>query len=474
MALRPEDRYGSPRALAEDVERWLADEPVSCYREPLHAELSRWVRTHKPVAAGAAALLLTAVVALSAGIFLVGREQRKTERQRRVAVQQGVLVSEKAAVLRRRDAVSRVNLAYREYLDDNVALADLLLDGCESGLRDWEWDFARRVGHSELDTFVGSSLGEDVWAVALSPDGELVATAAGPWSYPGDRPTGELVVRSVRTGQQFFSLPGLKGAVQAVSFSPDGRRLAAAWGFTGQGDGAKLAVFEVARWQKLWEKSERAVQVLSLAYSPDGRSIASGCGSFTDAGKVGFARIRDAATGEAIGPEISGGPGGVLSVAISHDGRQVVLASRDVADICDLSSPRREIVHRLRGHANFIYAAAFSPDGRSVATGGWDKTIRIWDRGTGTLVRNPGRPSRLRQEPGVFSRWRPARIGKRRQERAAMGPWLGRRNDRVSRTQGHRPLRGLRPRRSLRRLGKSGRHRQALAGGGARRPGDFP
>ena len=34
MALRPEDRYESPRALADDVERWMADEPVSAYSEP--------------------------------------------------------------------------------------------------------------------------------------------------------------------------------------------------------------------------------------------------------------------------------------------------------------------------------------------------------------------------------------------------------------------------------------------------------
>jgi serine/threonine protein kinase len=34
MALNPGDRYPSPRALAEDVERWAADEPVSAWREP--------------------------------------------------------------------------------------------------------------------------------------------------------------------------------------------------------------------------------------------------------------------------------------------------------------------------------------------------------------------------------------------------------------------------------------------------------
>jgi hypothetical protein len=34
MALRPADRYATPRALAEELERWAADEPVSAYHEP--------------------------------------------------------------------------------------------------------------------------------------------------------------------------------------------------------------------------------------------------------------------------------------------------------------------------------------------------------------------------------------------------------------------------------------------------------
>ena len=174
------------------------------------------------------------MAALTAGIFLLGREQKKTENQRLAAVQQSVLVSEKAEALRRRDAVSRVNLAYREYLDDNVALADQLLDGCAADLREWEWDYARRLGHSELKSFPGSSHGRDVWSVAFSPDGALLACGCGPWSFVGEKPTGELVVRSIQTGTEVFALRGLTGAVQALAFSPDGRRLAAAWGFTGK------------------------------------------------------------------------------------------------------------------------------------------------------------------------------------------------------------------------------------------------
>jgi tetratricopeptide (TPR) repeat protein/tRNA A-37 threonylcarbamoyl transferase component Bud32 len=44
MALKPEDRYGTPQALAEDIERWMADEPVSAWREPLPRRARRWAR----------------------------------------------------------------------------------------------------------------------------------------------------------------------------------------------------------------------------------------------------------------------------------------------------------------------------------------------------------------------------------------------------------------------------------------------
>jgi serine/threonine protein kinase len=48
MALRPEDRYVTPGELAEDLNRWLADEPVSALREGLRSRLSRWARRNRP------------------------------------------------------------------------------------------------------------------------------------------------------------------------------------------------------------------------------------------------------------------------------------------------------------------------------------------------------------------------------------------------------------------------------------------
>jgi serine/threonine-protein kinase len=50
MACQPDDRYPSVRALADDLEHWLADEPVSVYQEPFLAKIARWSRTHRPLA----------------------------------------------------------------------------------------------------------------------------------------------------------------------------------------------------------------------------------------------------------------------------------------------------------------------------------------------------------------------------------------------------------------------------------------
>ncbi len=78
MATRPDDRYPDPRDLAADLERWLADEPVSARREPFLSRLARWGRRHKTSVAAVAALASTALVALAVSTVLLGREQRRT------------------------------------------------------------------------------------------------------------------------------------------------------------------------------------------------------------------------------------------------------------------------------------------------------------------------------------------------------------------------------------------------------------
>jgi serine/threonine-protein kinase len=78
MALKAAERYATPLALAADVERWLADEPVAGYREPWPSRLGRWARKHRALVASAVVLLTTAVVALAAGLLAVNAERRRT------------------------------------------------------------------------------------------------------------------------------------------------------------------------------------------------------------------------------------------------------------------------------------------------------------------------------------------------------------------------------------------------------------
>lgn len=82
MARNPSDRYTSAEEVATEVRRWLADEPVTAYREPWTARTARWARRHRTVAIAAAVLLLTATIASSIGAALVWREQQHTEVQR--------------------------------------------------------------------------------------------------------------------------------------------------------------------------------------------------------------------------------------------------------------------------------------------------------------------------------------------------------------------------------------------------------
>jgi serine/threonine-protein kinase len=84
MALKPGDRYATPRALAEDIEHWLADEPVSAYREAWPERARRWARKHRTLVTSAAAVLLLGLLG-SVGFPTVvtaknGELARQTER----------------------------------------------------------------------------------------------------------------------------------------------------------------------------------------------------------------------------------------------------------------------------------------------------------------------------------------------------------------------------------------------------------
>ena len=73
MAHQPADRYASPKLLAEDVERWMADEPVSAWREPLSRRYRRWAKRNRTVVTAASGALIAGVVGLAAVLVVQTR-----------------------------------------------------------------------------------------------------------------------------------------------------------------------------------------------------------------------------------------------------------------------------------------------------------------------------------------------------------------------------------------------------------------
>lgn len=84
MSIRPDDRYTSASAIAEDVEHWLADEPVSTFKEPFLTRLRRWIKRNRTVVSAAAVMLVTAVAGLSLGLVLMELKNREIEDQRAI------------------------------------------------------------------------------------------------------------------------------------------------------------------------------------------------------------------------------------------------------------------------------------------------------------------------------------------------------------------------------------------------------
>jgi serine/threonine protein kinase len=80
MAFKPSDRYISARALSDDIQRWLADEPVAAHRETASERLFRWLRNHRTLATALGVAYLITTLAVIAGV--IGWNQLQLLRQR--------------------------------------------------------------------------------------------------------------------------------------------------------------------------------------------------------------------------------------------------------------------------------------------------------------------------------------------------------------------------------------------------------
>jgi tetratricopeptide (TPR) repeat protein/tRNA A-37 threonylcarbamoyl transferase component Bud32 len=110
MAIKPEDRYKSARALAYDVTKWLDDEPVTAYREPVSVRAGRWMRRHRTAMIGAAAAGMVGLVGLAA-VAAVQAQARSTLESKNVQ-----LTAAQTATNRALDAETKAKEAATEAL----------------------------------------------------------------------------------------------------------------------------------------------------------------------------------------------------------------------------------------------------------------------------------------------------------------------------------------------------------------------
>ncbi len=149
------------------------------------------------------------------------KAREEAQEQERIALVQKRIAVERAEQLDREDYVNRVNRAYREVQDGNVALAEALLHGCPPERRGWEWHFVERL--CNLGAPSSSMLGYASVNPAgfFSPDGTLGSPPAPGRRCFGRRPprTGRRPFSTCgmrRPGQRRKNLPGAKGTVAST------------------------------------------------------------------------------------------------------------------------------------------------------------------------------------------------------------------------------------------------------------------
>ena len=237
----------------------------------------------------------------------------------------------------------------------------VLLAGMDHTARLWDLQAGRPVGaplrHAEV-----------VAAAAVSPDGKFLATAS--WD-------GTARLWQVARGQQLTATAPARDGIYAAVYSTDGKTIAAA-DFTGTIHFQNAVTGKVRR-----PPLHRGQTALALVFSPDDRRLLV---AETFAGVV---RQLDPRTGQEVGPALPSGP--VKSLACSSDGKTILTGSttlynrwptvRTEARQWNLETGKAS-EPPLR-HGGDVWAASYSPDGKTILVSGHDPLVRFWDAGTG-------------------------------------------------------------------------------------------
>ncbi len=227
---------------------------------------------------------------------------------------------------------------------------------------------------------------EPASGVAFSPDGKTLASAGG-----FDR---VIQLWDVSTGKRRSTLRGHTGSVSCVAFSPDGSTLA-----SGGTDLERLKSPEIdvtVNVVRLWDVAtgqERAVlkhqeRVRAIAFSADSQTLATGTASQAgiegapERASVDCLKLWDVATGQERA-SLKGHLGDIRGLSFAPDGKTLASGSGDgTVKLWNLASgrPRLTIQEDPRWVIS-ISSVAFSPDGQTLAAGSdAEGTVKLWRR----------------------------------------------------------------------------------------------
>jgi eukaryotic-like serine/threonine-protein kinase len=392
IAKERERRYESAAAFAEDIRRFLRDEPIQARPPTASYQLRKFVRRHKALVVGA----LGTMAALLAGLVISLQFARREARERARADE--VSVEALRAVYRAEVAAAAASLGAGD-----LATASARLALAPAAYRGWEWrHVAARLDlaleHRALPFQAGS------WVRFDAAHGRL---------FEIDR-TGRLRGFTLAGESLFPPTPEQPGPLIVVALSADGRLL-------GTGDARGVVRFrDAATGRPQGATLEVGSQVVGLALSPDGARAAIGWYEQSEPGIVRLVDVSSGRTlveqrGETYSPRLlEFGPDGDVLLAIGYesvvqvlDGRtlerrrsllghenliQAARFTRDGGRLVTAAQDRTAIVwdvaagtalHRFAGHAGPVVDAVFSPDGAHVATSASDGTVRLWLTETG-------------------------------------------------------------------------------------------
>jgi WD40 repeat protein len=254
---------------------------------------------------------------------------------------------------------------------------EVLASGAEdSTIKLWDVSTEREI--CTLEGHAGS-----VVSVAFSPDDSLLASGSSDTTVK---------MWDLSAGRELRTLHGHTSSVPSVAFSPDGSLLVSA----GWAD-RTARVWDVATGWEIRTLGGHAGAVASVAFSADGEMIASGVWeSDSYRGYVGEAVVVwSALDGTALARLEASHFSRVRSVAFGQDGMTLAWAEASAnVGMWDTASSHVLYWSQLRiGHADPVWAVAFSPDGTLLASGPGnmqktqDPSLILWDIATGREIR---------------------------------------------------------------------------------------